>query len=183
MSVVPATWNQYSTLLVVTLSKLLNLSKSVSSPVKWERISAMACVYYEDWIMWCVLGCQEFVYTRHQCGHCSSDSGDDQSHFFLFLLDPFWPPLALWYLLAWCFISRQQHILWSSEQVSRYPLLFLLLAFTNVPRLGLRVHLSSITWQCFEIKLQISALRSNSRSLHWNCCLHSAPAPSPWEGS
>lgn len=48
MSVVPATWNQNSTLLVVTLSKLLNLPESVSSPVKWEGISATAHAYYED---------------------------------------------------------------------------------------------------------------------------------------
>ena len=104
--------------------------------------------------MWHASSLWDYICNRTHDGAAPLVFVNSHSFFSLCLLVPIWPTLALWHLLAWSFISRQWHILWPSEQVSRY--LLLLLASKNVFRLSIRVPSSTKTWQHFELRLKDS---------------------------
>lgn len=120
--------------------------------------------------MWCVPGRWEFVQKRPSVPELRFLFPSFIT-FPLFLLVPIWPTLALWHLLAWSFISRQWHILRSSEQVSRYPLL--LLAFKNVSR-------AEPQGTLFDKNITVFRHQTGGL-LIGNGCLHAASVPWPWE--
>lgn len=140
-----------------TLPLWWDLSGSISSLTKWEALLYLTRLFWglnhELYSRW-----QEFVHNGHPMWPQLLSLLT--TFFFFFFLVPVWPSLALWHLLAWSFISWQWHILWPSEQVSRYPLL--VLAFESVSR---------TESQRTRVQKHDSVLRSNLKLLNWESLL------------